>query len=314
MNFGDMGRDVSFLLVGGLLVPLLGLVGASVWLASVLRRRRFAGRSWLLVFLACASLALIVAATLLREAVYLAGWLVENGLDEWPGPSLRWSENGWERLSYEPFSSQVLLNAALFVPAGVAWTLLIARAWRVTAGLIVCSLGIEVVQGLASLGVPDVADLVANSVGAALGATMGTILLWVVPGVWGRSRPSRQAMLRGGATAGAVLVTVTVLAYAGAAQRQASLEHELSARFTGTTLRDFRQWEAKGQLYDEVFEAVSVSIDGQIQDAQSVSARYPASFFGVRRCVFVRWTAKDVEVQPEAGRRCTDFLAGRTRP
>lgn len=314
MNLGDMGRDVSFLLVGGLLVPLIGLVVVSAWLASVLRRRRFAGQPWLLLFLACASLAVIMAATLLRDTVYLVGFLVENGLEGWPGPSLHWSDNGWDRLSYEPFSSQILLNAALFVPAGFAWTLLTARAWGVTAGLVGCSLGIEVFQGLASLGVPDVADLVANSVGGALGATVGTLLLWVAPRLLNRSRPTRRAMLRGGATAGAVLVMITFLVHIGATKRQVSLERELSERFTGTTLRDFRQWEANGQLYDNVFEAVSVSIDGQIQDAHSVSARYPASFFGVRRCVFVRWTTDHVDIHPEAGRQCTDFLGGRARP
>ena len=83
---------------------------------------------------------------------------------------------------------QGLLNAALFVPAGLLLTALTRRPGRTVAGLVVLSLVIEVVQAASATRSGTLADVVANLVGAALGALVGFGLSVAVRG--GRPEPA----------------------------------------------------------------------------------------------------------------------------
>lgn len=106
--------DVRSVVTGPSLVALVVLLAAAVGFAYVQGRARRHGRGFWSHLAAYASVALVVAVTLLRD-----GW--PQGF--WPGSLTVWSTDGWQRLSSDPLaSSQILLNMALFVPAGVFWT------------------------------------------------------------------------------------------------------------------------------------------------------------------------------------------------
>lgn len=94
----------------------------------------------------------------------------------------------------------------------------------------------------------------------------------------------------------------------GAAHRQDTLAAEARTRFSGTTVRDFRAGVAADTLTEDVFDAPSVYADGARYAPSSVEVRYPASFFGVRRCVYVEWSTAAVTVRPESGRACAGLI------
>ncbi|MHC5903949.1 VanZ family protein [Streptomyces sp. S6] len=269
----------------GVLIPLSVWVPASavaVWLT------RHRGRHPVLLFAAYVSVGLILSVTLFRE-----GELAFS-----PRGLLHWSSSGWRRVSYDPFSdTEVLLNTALFVPAGLVWTLLTGRPVRVLAALSGLSLLIECVQAVTGLGANDVADLLANSAGAVLGVVAGKAV----------RRPRRPKRVMLAAVAGATLLVGSL--FVGANHRQASLERELSDRFTGTDLATYTTWEADDRLYDQVFHAASVLADGaRHRGGDDVQVRYPASFFGLSRCVFVEWTRDGATVRRGAGEECAVFM------
>ena len=126
---GDaISNDVSSLAASGAVGALVVLLGASALAAWRLRSPERSGLAW---FAALGSVALVIAVTLLRD-----GW--PTGIDL--GRLGEWSRNGWDRMSSDPLGSQVVLNVALFVPAGAAWTWLVDRPWRVLAALVAGSL------------------------------------------------------------------------------------------------------------------------------------------------------------------------------
>lgn len=278
--------------VVGLVVLVMGAGAAAWWL----RRSGRTDRPYLLVFAALASLAVIVAVTLIRDRPTFN-----------PGQLLHWSASGWQRISYDPLgNTENILNGVLFIPAGLTWTLLLHRPLRVLIGLMGLSLLVECLQAVISAGANDVADLITNSVGAGLGVVAGAGLLWLRSG--GEARSRRWQL---GWTAVAVvvgLVAVAVLLQAGAAYRQSALERELAGRFTGTSLEQYQQWEAEDRLQQEVFGVSSTFPDGALHLDHAVRLRYPASFFGLRRCVFVEWRPGTVRTTRGSGAECTDFL------
>jgi hypothetical protein len=102
--------------------------------AFVARRRGVATAPlWELLVLGL-PLLLIVDATLLRDAAVPTFS---------PAGVLHWSHSGWTRISYDPWSNQVVENAALFVPSGFAWNLLRRRGVAVWIGLTGVSLLME---------------------------------------------------------------------------------------------------------------------------------------------------------------------------
>ncbi|MFE2296541.1 VanZ family protein [Streptomyces sp. NPDC059452] len=200
------------------------------------------------------------------------------------------------------------MNVALFVPAAFFWTLLTGSPPRVLAAMAGLSFLVECLQAVTGLGANDVADLIANSAGGALGVLVGSLVLRFRRRTDGTLRLSRrQRVLTAGGTA--VLVAAAVAGvFLGAEQRQASLERELHGRFAGTGLETYSAWEADDSLYEEVFDAASVLADGTHQREDGVRVRYPASFLGLPRCVFVEWAPGDVAVHRGSGRECSVFM------
>jgi glycopeptide antibiotics resistance protein len=292
-------RDVSSIADTHAIPALVVLVVSSAVLARWLRRSGRTDQAFGALFASLASICLIVAVTLLRSGLpqHLA-----------VGRLTHWSTTGFERLRSDPFgSSQFILNILLFVPAGVAWAWMTRRPALVAAALAGLSLFIESVQAITGLGAPDVADLLANGFGALVGVDAAMLVA--------RARrhraeapqsPRKQAMVVTAVLGlGAIGLTLVLV---GADRHQQSLRRELQTTFTGTTKADIDRWNADGTMNDEVFDAVSVFADGTQYSSDEVKVRYPASFFGLDRCVFVIWTTTSVRFELGSGDACTDFI------
>lgn len=157
------------------------------------------------------------------------------------------------------------------------------------------------------MGAPDLADLVANSLGAFVGVG-GAVLVARARGdrTGSTLSPRRRAIVAAGVLGVAAVVVLLVLV--GADRRQRSIEHQLQARFVGTTKADIDRWNVDGTMLDRVFGAVSAFADGTRYSPDQVTVRYPASFFGLHRCVFVVWTPTSVRFELGSGDACTDFI------
>jgi glycopeptide antibiotics resistance protein len=294
-----VSRDVSSIADTHALPALVVLLVAAALLTWWLRRSGRTDRAFGAVFASLASICLIVAVTLMRS-----GWPEQFSVDRLTD----WSTAGFERLRSDPFgSSQFILNVALFVPAGVTWTWMTRRPAAVAGALVGVSILIESVQALTGLGAPDVADLVANSIGGLVGVGTATLLARAT-----RHRaeatlsPRKRAMVAASALGlGAVALTLVLV---GADRHQQSLRHELQTAFAGTTKADVDRWNADGTILQEVFDAVSVFADGAQYSPDEVKVRYPASFLGVHRCVFAIWTATSVRFEGGSGDACTDSI------
>lgn len=68
-------------------------------------------------------------------------------------------------------------NVAMFLPLGLLLTLLVRHHWHGAAIAIVLSAAVELVQVLLPARVPSVRDIVANGLGAAIGAAVAWFLL-----------------------------------------------------------------------------------------------------------------------------------------
>lgn len=291
---GDASRDVSTIAGTDALIVLALLLaaaaGSSVWLG----RRR--AKSWSVAqwFGGLSTLAFIVAVTLFRDGIAYT-WQLRNLGD--------WSAEGLRQLGRNPLgSSQFVLNVALFVPAGLAWTLMTRRPLRVLGLLAAGSLMIECVQSVTGAGANDAADIVANSVGAALGVGIAHLL-----GSVARPRicsPRRRLAVVVAGVGGGVLVVAALLA--GASQRQDRVAADLEDEFAGTTRT------AVSTRLDEdpesVFGAVNPRADGAQYLDNALIVRYPATFFGFQRCVYVVWTDLDVSFDKASGNDCTRFM------
>ncbi|MCA1783850.1 MAG: VanZ family protein [Intrasporangiaceae bacterium] len=168
----DIVEVLAFFVGTGVLPALLvGLVGSVVVTVVVVRRGWLQTPPWL-VLAAVLSVVGILVFTLFRESVLIVQEVASGTslvLPGWRGLS-HWSPDGWWRATADPLrSTQVLLNIALFVPAGFVWTYLTRRPVRVLAALAALSVAIEVIQAVTGLGANDVADIIANLAGAAVG-------------------------------------------------------------------------------------------------------------------------------------------------
>jgi hypothetical protein len=288
-----IGADVSALAKTGAVAALVVLLGVS---ALVARRLGSAERSSIAWFAALGSVALVIAVTLLRD-----GW--PAGFDL--GDLGEWSDSGWDRLSSDPLgSSQILLNVVLFVPAGVAWTWLLARPARVLAALVAGSLVIELTQAVLGVGAADVGDLAANAVGAAIGVGAAVLIRRVTRRQAGAPR---IAGWRAVAVCGAAVLVVVAGLFLGAANRQRSVENALRERFAGTTKAEVDAMLADGP--EELFSAISVRSDGARTTPDATELRFPATFFNLDRCVFVSWTSDGVAFKKASGDACSTVLS-----
>jgi hypothetical protein len=302
----DIVEVLAFFVRTGVLSALgVGLV-VSVVVTAVAIRRGWLDAPTGLVFGAVLSVVGVLVFTLFREGVLIAQDAASGAplaMPGWKGLS-DWSPDGWWRATADPLrSSQVLLNIALFVPAGFLWTFLTRRPWRVLAALAGLSVAIEVIQAVTGLGANDLADIIANLAGAALGTSTAVVVGWAADAVAGRPVATRRWMLRG-ITVAVVGICATVLPGLGAAQRQASLADQARQGFIGTSLTDIRRWERDDEM-DRVWRGVpSTYSDGFTMGQSSATARYPARFLGQRTCILVTWDTVGLEVQPASGAIC----------
>ena len=174
----DFLRYVLWELKNSLLPVLLAGLLAAVGLAVAARKCRRQGRKfpwavalgWLALVL---WLAVVLYATILRHA---GGWR------EYNLHLLRAWREAWNDFSFKSWAN-VLLNIALFCPLGFLLPLLWERSRRwylaIPLGLALSGL-IELVQLALCRGICDVDDLLANTLGMALGylAAMSVLALW----------------------------------------------------------------------------------------------------------------------------------------
>ncbi len=246
-------------------------------------------------FVAFASVALILSVTVFRDGLPVGFHLA--GLADWSGEGLR-------RLSGDPLgSSQFLLNVLLFVPAGLAWTWVVNRPVAVFAALVGGSLLIECTQGTTGAGAADIADLVANGLGAAAGVGIAAAVARIGP---------RQAVVSRRTRVTAVSVTTTCVSllvagwFIGAARRQLSVEDRLRHRFSETSKGDIDRLLSNDP--EAVWSAVAERADGIRYADDAIEIRYPATFFGLHRCVLVTWGAATLTFTKASGHDCTVFF------
>jgi hypothetical protein len=293
---GDVSTIAATEAISALVVLLLISAGAAWWLA---RRRRPVERPMLGWFAAFATLAIIVSVTVFRDGFPTVFRL--DRLSQWSGDGLR-------LLSRDPLgSSQFILNVALFVPAGAAWTVMFRRPLAVLVALSGGSLAIEVIQSITATGAPDIADFVANAIGAGIGVGAAAIFNTAT------SQQPRRSTARSRIAAIGTLVVIVVVAVAalflGASRRQQAVEDRLRAAFEGTSRSEMEA------LFEEadpavVFGAAGDWADGTRRSDDVLEVRYPATFFGLHRCVVVAWDWTDVDFRKASGRDCTVFMTG----
>jgi hypothetical protein len=195
------------------------------------------------------------------------------------------------------------------------------RALRSLAGLVALAMVVESVQGIAGLGAPDITDVAANSIGAAIGVAATTLLVAVLhrAGVApARERPdSRRSAI---VVVPLVLAMITSLAVVlvGADRHQARIRNELEQALGDTTYDDIdavlrgdpEQLEPDARFSDgeQIFSAASVRADGFNYAEDRIELRWPATYFGFRRCVYVVWQPRSIQFRNVSGSACTDFI------
>ena len=285
----------------GVLVVLVPLLACAVAVSAPTARRVGCGR--LPAGLALASVAGILAVTLGVRAVDGGGGFGGAGLG-WITDADRWSSSfdtgaGW------------WLNVALFVPAGLFVGAATRRARWTLVGLIGLSVLIEAVQGLGLLGAADPADVVANSIGAAIGCGLsvpGRRLVLRDEGTERRSVTFRMVLL-----GVAVVLGVGGMGWlgivAGANARRDSLAIELRTAFAGTNSVDIEAKLDSGDGFEAMLSATSVRPGylGRVGDTDEFEGRWSTEFFGLHRCVFVRWTLTGMAMRDGSGGECTVF-------
>ncbi|BAN01444.1 VanZ family protein [Ilumatobacter coccineus] len=290
-----VNRDVSSIAATEAWPALLALVAVS-GLVAFFATRRWPGRSAFEWFVAFSTGALIVAVTLLRGEVsprFDVGRLAD------------WSSGGVASISRDPLSSsQFVLNVALFVPAGAAWTWITRRPGRTVAALVATSFLIECVQAVTGIGANDAVDLVSNILGALIGTGAAFAISSLVSGERRELSTRDRLRLLGGLSV--AVVVIGLLWFGGASRRQAHVRSVVEERFAGTDLVTIQT------MIEADFESVFSAVDGARADGFSsenrVELRFPATFFGLHRCVYATWTAGSMDVRNASGNECTRLL------
>lgn len=285
---------LSYIWANGAIESALGALVLAALFGVIIGVRRARPRDGVVVGLLALPATAILGATLTRY-----GWPstfdLRGGVD--------WSSGGWLRFTTEfGHSEEVALNIMLFIPAGLIWSLASRSPLAVFAILAASSAAIEFVQGLLSLGTPDLSDFLSNSVGAGMGALVGAVIACL----WAPSGRRRPYWAVGGLLLATVVLTASVPA--GAAHRQKRLEQDLTARFAGLTLADYKRWSSNGEIGDRVFAIDGIFSSGAQQEHGQAVVRYPTSFMWIDQCVTATWTADGVDVAAHNGGYCTRFL------
>lgn len=294
----DASRDFSTIAATQAL-PAFGVLLIVAAVASWFLARRdepdWSAVEW---FVALATLAVIIAVTTLRGEIRFG--FAPSNLISWGG--------GVDALSRDPLgSSQFMLNVALFIPAGIVWAWLTRRPLKTLGALAAFSFAMEIVQALTGVGVNDLVDLISNTAGAAIGTGIAAIALQLLSRRTATPLSTRMRTI----TMAAIAVVVTLVAvgwFGGASARQQRVEEAVREAFAGTNLQEIEQ-----RVEDDAFAVFSAGgdySDGSIYLPDSISYRYPATFFSLHRCVYVTWTADAVEFRKAAGSECSDFIDG----
>ncbi|MGC3994743.1 MAG: VanZ family protein [Propionicimonas sp.] len=287
-----MSNYLGVFLAPRMLLGLVAVLGAAAVL-NWLRRERYAGWRRVGFFAFCASLGVVLLATLWRETpqggcpVCLTDWHLD-------------------KLAPGTFGTDVALNIALFVPPAVLATLLWRAPVRATLAAAAGSLAIEVIQPLIGVGANDAVDLLANTAGAALGAIAGAIIL-AIADLTAHRRVGTGRVVRLAVTilaAGAILLGYPAWA---ASSKQAAATAQLDALFAGTTLADYQAhrdttWGQKlldFSTRNGPLTAVAYRTD-QIARERFTWTRYFTS-----RCVIAEWTPTSYATLQESGQDCT---------
>lgn len=285
----------------GVLVVFVPLLACAVALSSP-TARRIGCRRWL-AGLALVSLAGVLAVTLGVRAV--------NGGGRFANPRLGWITDRELWASSLDTGAGWWLNVVLFVPAGVFIGAATRRARWTLVGLVGLSVLIEVVQSLGLLGAADPADVVANSIGAAIGCFLSIPFRRLVLLDEGPER--RSARLRIALLGAAGVIAVGGLGWlvivAGADARRDSLTNELREAFAGTTSVEIEVKLENADGFEEMLSATSVRPGylGRVGDTDEFEGRWSTEFFGLHRCVFVRRAPTGVTMRDGSGDECTVF-------
>lgn len=272
------------------LVVVLGAAAVLTWW----RRERYPGWRRVGFFGFCATAGVVVLATLWREPAQgscpacLADWHVE-------------------KLITGAFGTDVALNIALFVPPVLLATLLWRNPVRATVAAAAGSLAIEIIQPLIEVGANDAVDLLANTIGAAIGAIGGALILTITDLAAGcRVGPARLVRLAAAAlAAGAILAGYPAWV---AGSKQTSAAAQLDAMFAGTTLADYKAnrdttWGAK--LHHFTVTNGPLTAMGYRTD-QVARERFTWTLYFTSRCVIAEWAPTSYTTVQQSGQDCTN--------
>lgn len=294
----DLSGDITSLLGTWAPWALAAMAAGSVVVARPVQRRWFPRRPVVVVWSAIVAVAVVVAFTLLRDGLPSRLSL---------GAVADWSTSMLDALATDPLaSSQVVLNVLLFVPLGAAVMALLRRPLAALACAAGVSVAVELLQAITGAGANDIGDVIANVLGAAAGVGLAAILLRVGRRTEARPPAARVVMVAAGV--GLTVVLMVVAAVLTADANRDDVHDALKESFRGTTLADARAWEANGEAESKIFSVIDERSDGQRLTASVREQRYPATRFGVRRCVFVVWTDEGVAFRDASGSECTRFI------
>ena len=161
-------RVVSQFVDAGVLLVLVPLLAAALLLGPLLAR--WWGTTALIATAALGSLGGILAFTLGVRAI-------TEDRREFVGSDFSWLTDSSVWRSAVDLDPSWLLNVLLFVPAGMFLTVALRRPVIVFVGLASMSFAIETIQSLTRLGTADVRDLVANTIGAAVGVVLASVIV-----------------------------------------------------------------------------------------------------------------------------------------
>jgi hypothetical protein len=274
------------------IIPLLVMIAIAALLTGLVERAegvRVGGGP--VLFAALISLGLIFVTTLARS--------LPSGVDL--RGVVTWASGGSVRFVTDFTSSEeIWLNILLFVPAGLTWYLYTRAPVRVLGAAALLSFVIECSQGILGLGLPDVSDIIANTIGAFLGLLFGSAAMFL------RSKLTDRMA---GRTCVAMLVAAVLLVCAvplGATIYQNAYRAELQHRLQHVSLHDVVAWQSDIRLARNVGAAGYVYSDGFKISPAFAQVRFPSSFIFVRQCLIAEWRRTGLDVAATSGQGCQE--------
>lgn len=289
-----MGSYLGYFLRPHMLVlaaVFLGAAAAGTWWL----RGRLPGRvRKVLFFLLVVSVGLVLMVTLLREPPLGTCW---GCLTDW----------GLGKIIEGRVGTDVGLNIALFVPPVFLATLLLRAPWRITGVAALVSIAIEIIQPLIGVGVNDAIDVLANSVGALIGAGAATALLLIRDAIATRRLDVGRTIKLAVSLAAGAAVLLGGPAWTATA-KQGVAAARLEQMFAGTALADYQRdgattWEPKlNGFWTDIGQPTAMSYSTDTVARQ----RYSWDVYFAVRCVVAEWTPTGFTVIRLSGNDCTD--------